>query len=140
MTSTALSMTLGRCSKKYWRYLFWFLLNCCIVNAFILYKLTSRRRICRKRFTHLDFRLELVRELVGGFCKRKRAAPEGRGRDGLVEQMNMGGHVMSRLSDKTKTCKYHTRYLKQRKETKFGCATCGVHLCQDGCFARYHNL
>ncbi|XP_052275932.1 piggyBac transposable element-derived protein 4-like [Dreissena polymorpha] len=59
-------------------------------NAFIMYKLTSRRRIGRERFTHLDFRLELVRELAGGFCKRKGAAPEGRGRDGLVEQMNMG--------------------------------------------------
>ncbi|KAH3794820.1 hypothetical protein DPMN_005775 [Dreissena polymorpha] len=55
-----------------------------------MYKLTSRRRIGRERFTHLDFRLELVRELAGGFCKRKGAAPEGRGRDGLVEQMNMG--------------------------------------------------
>ncbi|XP_052218050.1 piggyBac transposable element-derived protein 4-like [Dreissena polymorpha] len=60
------------------------------------------------RFTHLDFRLELVRELAEVFCKRKGAAPEGRGRDGLVEQMNMGGHVMFRLSDKTKACKYHT--------------------------------
>ncbi|XP_052277135.1 piggyBac transposable element-derived protein 4-like [Dreissena polymorpha] len=85
----------GSCSKNYWRYLFWFLLNCCIVNAFIMYKLTSRRRIGWKRFTHLDFGLELVRELAGVFCKRKGAAPEGRGRDGLVEQMNMGGGAMS---------------------------------------------
>ncbi|KAH3808535.1 hypothetical protein DPMN_136892 [Dreissena polymorpha] len=35
----------GSCSKNYWRYLFWFLLNCCIVNAFIMYKLTFRRKI-----------------------------------------------------------------------------------------------
>ncbi|KAH3709808.1 hypothetical protein DPMN_069273 [Dreissena polymorpha] len=56
------------------------------------------------------------------------------------EQGNMGSHVLSRLSDKTKTCKYHTRYLKKRRETKYGCATCGVHLCRDGCFVRFHNL
>ncbi|XP_052283877.1 piggyBac transposable element-derived protein 4-like [Dreissena polymorpha] len=93
----------GSCSKNYWRYLFWFLLNCCIVNAFIMYKLTSRRRIGWKRFTHLDFGLELVPELAGVFCKRKGAAPEGRGRDGLVEQMNMGGwpcHVPTLRQDK----------------------------------------
>ncbi|KAH3818910.1 hypothetical protein DPMN_120638 [Dreissena polymorpha] len=73
-----------------------------------MHKLTSRRRIGWKRFTHLDFRLELVRELAGVFCKRKGAAPEGRGRDGLVEQMNMGGACQFRLSDKTKACKYRT--------------------------------
>lgn len=130
----------GRNSKKWWRYLFWFLLNCSIVNAFIIYKLVSRRITKRKRYTHLDFRLELTRELIGGYCKRKRSVSEFANRDGLVDTENIDGHIHGKLPGPRRTCKYHTRYLKERKETIFGCAVCQVHLCRDGCHTRYHNL
>ncbi|XP_041369901.1 uncharacterized protein LOC121383869 [Gigantopelta aegis] len=69
-----LKYDVSRESKWWWKYLFFFLVNCAIVNAFILYSLASNRKTRHKRFTHLDFRRELARALVGGFSSRKRSA------------------------------------------------------------------
>ena len=44
----------GRISVKAWKYLLWFFVNLCKVNAYILYAKTSTRRT-KKRYTHLDF-------------------------------------------------------------------------------------
>ena len=33
-----MNFDVGRNGKKWWRYLFWFLLNCSVVNAFDLYR------------------------------------------------------------------------------------------------------
>ena len=66
-----LKYSVGRFSKKYWKYIFWFLVNCSIVNAHILYTETSGRQT-KKTYSHLDFRIELANALIGGFSKRKR--------------------------------------------------------------------
>ena len=47
-------------SVKRWRYLFWFLLDATIINSFILYKETVE-----KPMSHLQFRLQLSKELIG---------------------------------------------------------------------------
>ena len=41
--------------KKTWKYLFWFLVNAAIVNAWILYKQTSKRPKRKKKYEHCDF-------------------------------------------------------------------------------------
>ncbi|XP_053372688.1 piggyBac transposable element-derived protein 4-like [Mercenaria mercenaria] len=128
----------GRNSKKWWKYLFWFLLNCSIVNSFIMFKMVSRRINKRKRINHLDFRLELVRDLIGGYSKRKRSGivldyP------GLVDVQNIHGHVNGRLPGPKRRCQYHMKQLNARRETVYGCTVCNVHLCKEGCHHRYHN-
>lgn len=128
----------GRNGKKSWRYIFWFLLNSAIVNSWIIYNSASTR-VTKKRYRHLDFRLELVQDLIAGFNKRKRSLPERVHLGQLVEVENIGGHILSRLPGKKRTCKFHARNLQVRKETVYGCAVCNVHLCKDGCHARYHN-
>lgn len=131
----------GRNGKKAWRYIFWFLLNAAIVNSFILYQAASRRTVKKKRFAHLDFRMELVKELIGGYSKRKRSQqPEMTNMPLNFDRANMDAHISIRLAGKTKTCKYHTRVLHKRRETVYGCPVCNVHLCQEGCHARYHSL
>ena len=57
-------------------YIFWFLMNCPIVNASIIFSDKSRRQNSKKRFHHLDFRFELAHELIAGFNRRKRKGPE----------------------------------------------------------------
>jgi hypothetical protein len=128
----------GRNSKRWWKYLFWFLLNSAIVNAFILYKCASKRQI-RKRYTHLNFRLELVRDLIGGYSKRKRSWSEI-DRPGLVEVENIMGHINVLLPGRKKRCRYHLKQLQVRRETVYGCSVCAVHLCRDGCHAKFHNM
>ncbi|XP_053379533.1 uncharacterized protein LOC123527550 isoform X9 [Mercenaria mercenaria] len=49
-------------------------------------------------------------------------------------------HISRRLPGKRTVCKYHTRVLKKRKETVYGCAMCNVHLCRGDCHARYHDM
>lgn len=129
----------GRNSKKWWKYLFWFLVNCAIVNAFILYKHSSRRVTKKKRFSHLDFRLEVIRDIIGGYTKRKRPARE-MDNVGIVDGENIQGHVHGRLPGKKRTCKYHAKTLNVRRETVYGCTTCNVHLCKnDVCHAQFHQ-
>lgn len=132
--------SVGRNGKKWWRYLFWFMLNCCIVNANIMYQMVSRRVTKRKRYSHLDFRQELVRGLIGGYAKRKRSRGDAQNQGGAVDQENIVAHVSCHMESRRTTCKYHSRVLKERRETVYGCSVCKVHLCRDGCHTRYHAL
>ena len=61
----------GRSGKKWWRFVFWYLLDVSICNAFIVEGQSSHRATSRSRRTLLNFRLELSKQLIGGFCGRK---------------------------------------------------------------------
>lgn len=86
----------GRNSKKCWRYLFWFLINCAVTNAFIIYKKVSTRPVKRKKYSHLDFRMELAKDLIAGFSSRKQRISEP-GRIPFVDKENYNGHSSVRL-------------------------------------------
>ena len=60
----------GRFSVKAWKYLLLFFVNSCIINAYILYAETSTRR-SKKRYTHLDFQLEVAHGLTGRYSAWK---------------------------------------------------------------------
>lgn len=112
-----LTYAIGRDSKKAWKYIFYFLVNCATVNAFIIYNMILRRRHSKKRFTHLDFRCELGHELISGFCGRKRKGAEVPQQ--IQNEENYHGHESVRLNTRRR-CRVHLRR-KQRKETVFGC-------------------
>ena len=128
----------GRNSKKWWWYLFWFLLNCCIVNAYIMFTMSSQRVNKKKRFRNVDFRLELARDLIGGYSRRKRSSVS-MNHPGLIEAENVNGHINGRLPGAKPRCQYHLKVLKQRRETVYGCSVCNVHLCKEGCHSHFHN-
>ena len=118
--------------KKWWRYLFWFLVNSAIVNAYIIYKQVNRRRHSKKRYSHIDFRIELADSLIAGYSSRKRRIPEVN-HPGLVEVQNLNGHVNCKLPGRKGRCRCHLKYLHQRCETVYECSLCRVQLCRDGC-------
>lgn len=69
---------IARKSLKWWKYLFLFLYDVCIVNAFILmrespnHSLRTKNNRVRTR-TQLEFRMKLAHQLIGLFSmKRKR--------------------------------------------------------------------
>jgi len=112
----------GRKGKKAWRYLFWFLLNAAIINAFVLYQATSRRQLRKRRYRHLDFRLELEEQLIGGFSGRKRKANrQPLRRQGPVAEENAGVHVSVHIGETRRRCVYHSKVMKERRDTVFGC-------------------
>ena len=69
----------GRKSRKWWRYILWFLVGVSIVNGHILE--SEALNHCSK--TQLDFRLELAKILISNFSSHPLSFNEGR---------NTGGH------------------------------------------------
>ena len=58
-------------SRKAYKYIFWFLMEICSLNAFILHRhyLTSQQK---KPPTYLEFRIQLAKQLIGDYNSRKR--------------------------------------------------------------------
>ncbi|XP_043923844.1 piggyBac transposable element-derived protein 5-like isoform X2 [Protopterus annectens] len=133
--------TTGRRAVKWWIYLFWFLWDVAVTNAFILFRDSENHQVHSqygniRRRTQLVFREELstlmlARQLSGSMVYRKRRAP--------VKGMNMplqsGPHYPIRmLKARCQSCLLQ----KKRTEPSQGCMACGINLCID-CFAAYHN-
>ena len=88
-------------SRKFYKYIFYFLLDVSITNAFILYK---NFRSSPTFNTIKKFRLQLARELIGEYTSRRRAGPGG----GVIRPLPLQ-HFHSRLrrnhlSQKEETC------------------------------------
>ena len=61
-------------SRKFYKYIFYFLLDVAITNAFVLYK---HYTACSKYKTIRDFRVQLAKELIGDYCSRRRTGRQG---------------------------------------------------------------
>ena len=116
------------------RYLFWFLINACLVNSWIIYRKCSTRPV-GKKYTHMDFRLELV-DLLTAPAIRRRALPAP------VAQIAVDHSNVRMPAKRPRVCKMHRRYnpaqvRNRRTETTRGCKACGIYLCPP-CHVRYH--
>lgn len=137
----------GRSGKKWWRFVFWYLLDVSICNAFIVEGLSSHTPSSRTRRTHLHFRLELAKQLIGGFCGRKKYAGKKRKAtplDNALSLPNLPGHHEVKLEGRKGACiccslNGRRNPSGRTPETSFGCDRCGVHLCRSGCFLEYHT-
>ena len=128
------SYNTGRKALKWWKYLFHFLLDICLVNAFILMResyhhqqKTSSGRIRPRK--QLDFRMRLAHQMLDSFCgKRKR----------VVEPMTIAPAVQHwpTVTGKRRVCKMCAQNGK-RSEPVTACEQCQVHLCIM-CFKPYH--
>ena len=85
----------GRSGKKWWRFIFWYLLDVSICNAFIVEGESSHRASSRSRRSLLSFKLELAKQLIGGFCGRKKYTGKKRkstNLDNALSLPNLPGH------------------------------------------------
>ena len=112
----------GRKSRKWWRYLFWFCVDFSIVNASILETLAPNHST-RKQ---LAFRLELAKKLIGDFQNRGLSPSSGN-----LE----GGHWPIPFSKGR--CK---RCLKNKRNTfcRMGCELCNKRCCLT-CFKNHQG-
>lgn len=125
----------GRASKKYWKYLMWFIIDCARTNAYIIFREASERTLRRKRFTQLDFVTELGESLIGNFCGRKRLCVREI-LSPLDVNDNQMPHVHVRMEGLRRRCK-HCYARSVRKEVVKGCAVCNIHMCSQ-CFLEKH--
>ena len=124
------SYPIGRKSKKCWPRLAWWLIDMCIVNAYILWSMGKRD--C----TQLQFREELMFSLVKLFGSDREAVQVSRGANVSVALAK--DHYLKH-ADTRADCVYCSHQPENRVTSSYQCAKCLAHLCIGRCFANYHN-
>ena len=140
---------------KWWKKVFFHLFSLAILNAYILYKETTRSPVL-----HRAFRRELVKELIRSSGISPSLTPRGRPRrsaEGLT-RLVPGNHFPEKIQGTgkkiniTRSCAVcfpgETRILARTgekrkrpgKESSYQCSTCKVALCIQGCFQLYHTV
>ena len=120
--------------RKCYKYIWWFLVDVAITNAFILNKNDTNMTLTSLK----DFRVALAKELIGSYMSRKR---RGRQPNNSTHIQFSAAHYPKR-SDVRRRCDLCLKS-KQRHETTWYCDTCNVFLCHNGkdddCFLVYHT-
>ena len=129
-------------SRKWYKYIFWFIFNLSVCNAFVLEGFYRQSRGMKKR-TLLVFKRELAGRLINGFTQRKRRAtipvPVGPSRTVRAEE-HVSEHVEGRKRKCVQCIEAGRRTAKGYKvETRFECKLCKVALCRIPCHNEFHN-
>lgn len=144
----------GRRSKKWWKRLFSHIIECAILNAYILdsYAHPVQHALRgRSKRDFLKFRIELATQLIGNFRSRKRAGRRTSDESANLERLNLSlGHFPVQAEKKLECIVCRTQRQKQklsrselRHESIIKCSHCNVHLCvhkDRPCFTKYHTL
>ena len=122
--------------RKYYKYVFWFLLDVAITNSFILCKHHTDLGIR----TMKDFRTNLAKGLIGDYCSRKRP---GRPRTVSQPKRFCSEHFPTRGAERGHRCHYCHNHKRERHDTVWYCKECNLFLCHNGrdndCFYLYHT-
>lgn len=126
--------SVGRPSKKWWKYLLHFVINVSIVNSYLIYKLTyeSQGKPCK---SHYEYRKNLVLQLINSFSSRKRS---------IIMNTSIGQEQHEIIKSSKKYCvlcreENRTTFSGRTVQTVFMCKQCGIALCKFGCFKNYHE-
>ena len=123
-----------KCRKLY-KYIFLFLLDISIINAYILQKCFSNEEKIPDLKT---FRVELAKSLIADYCSRKRP---GHPSTSSAKRFSPS-HFPVRGTEKGKRCHYCYNFKKTRHETIWYCQDCDLFLCHNGreddCFLQFH--
>ena len=145
------------------RYIFWFLFDCCTVNAFILRKHFKPRTDNSLRQDFKTFRVRLAQGLIGGYnCRQKYSLPVAvhdvalhksippvkrrRLDDSNSPPTDLDGHFP--IKGAKGRCYYCWNIKNRRHESSIRCRKCRTALCVESwdpptpgpsCFERYHT-
>ena len=122
--------------RKCYKYLWWFLFDVAITNAYVLCKNHTDLSVPSLK----EFRMTLAKGLINTYSSRKRA---GRQSECAVTRRFCEAHFPRRV-DTRHRCYYCLKQrVKKRHETTWFCHDCGLHLCHTGkdddCFFLYHK-
>nr|XP_006820728.1 PREDICTED: piggyBac transposable element-derived protein 4-like [Saccoglossus kowalevskii] len=127
--------TAQRQSKKWWKYMFFYLLDTAICNSWILYK----ESVDPKK-THKAFQIEVGMALVGGFSSRKQ---QTRNSEPVISSFK-NHHLIHGRCTRGTSCRWCIQLGRKTKKgcpvsTVFRCQECSINLCK-GCFLPYHHV
>ena len=135
--------TLARKGVKWYRKIAEVFLDFTVYNAFIVYKKLNPG----KKTTHLQFRQEIINQIITFFVCRSQSNNRGRG-FAFTPHLNplrlKGKHFLKPIPTmpgktvKRRKCIRCTA-MGKRKDTSYECRKCNVSLCLDPCFEIYHT-
>jgi hypothetical protein len=108
----------------------WWLIDMCVINAFVLY------RISYPTVKHLAFRRLLVSQLVDAHIANRSLSPKRKQPHTTVYLAHLH---FSAHSDDARDCKHCSHRPHNRTRTHYYCPACSVHLCIGDCFRIYHT-
>ena len=121
-------------SRKSYKYIFWFMFEVCVLNAFIL----SHYSPCNHPISnYLSYRRQLAKELIGTYNSRKRNVITRT----IIHNHTIVANAQHYPTKSTKrTCKLHGC----TRQTVWYCPTCDLQLCHTGnhttdCFLIHHT-
>jgi hypothetical protein len=130
-----------RSFKKWWKFIFHFVINVCVVNSFILHDLNKHPPLTAHGNRQLTLRNNLVQQLIGKYTSRKctgrkRSWPIGTASPKLF-------HSIVKIPGRAKVCTLCIQMKRKAasgrgKQTTFKCKQCDLPLWQAGCFLEYH--
>lgn len=133
----------GRPGRKWWRYIFWFLVQTSIINAHFLFKKSLPANTPRRKASAKTFRLGVFEGLVkGNVVTRRQAQLQPSVASRAITDPSQ--HPVIRMPGRKKNC-FHCQMQSQRTasgrgvQSVWGCPTCKVHLCKGLCFAQFHH-
>ncbi|CAK9809212.1 PiggyBac transposable element-derived protein 4 [Anthophora quadrimaculata] len=129
-----------RKSLKWWRKLFFWGMEMCTVNSYILY--TSAKKINNEKpMSHLKFVKLLVEQLVGNF-RRNSISREYTHTPNTEGRLNNHLHIIRSGTKKDCVVCSNRKIPGERRQTHYFCDTClekpRLHI--GNCFERYHTL
>ena len=134
----------GRSSRKWYRYIFWFLFDVVIGNAFVLDKMSATGE--RRPKMGLEFRDKLAKQLIGDYVGRadvQRRESQMRALTVDTSPENAAHHSICKIESRKRECAQCKKDVRKTPsgratETSFMCEQCSVALCKDTCFRSYH--
>lgn len=122
--------TVARKSSKWWKYLFCFLLDTAVDNAFIIYSSTNRPSN-KKTVSLYDFKLELIADIEKSYLIKKRARPS-------FSPIQCHKHKKAKIEGRKRTCvkcrELNNKTISGRSiESSWECEFCKQCLCKQ-CF------
>ena len=142
--------SVGRAGRRWWKYIFWGVLNIGMINAYILWKMANSHLPALARISSLKtWKLRLVHDMVDDYAssrvERRMPAIDNLVVDYVVTDTILQGHPLVRFQGRGRCCKHCARQKKRTAkgrfvESRFGCDRCRVYLCASGaCFLSYHQ-
>lgn len=137
--------SIGRRSRKWWRRVFFYIVEVAILNAYILdghVRPATHAYVGRRKRDMLEFRLDLVDELIDGFCSRKRLGRPRGWAQAQRDRLNATIEHYPDVVDLRARCVV-CMAKGQRHESVVQCSHCEVSLCvarSRPCFRKFHTL
>jgi hypothetical protein len=131
-------------SRSWWMRIFYYCVEACIVNSYIVYKTTfSERHPRRKPLSHLKFRSLLAAQLIGSFTSRLKTGPASQTGRARKRNCPNGHQTLQNAVRLTNLAQEDAALIivpvrNSRDHKIIQCKKCNVALCLE-CFQPFHT-